>query len=124
MTAVIGVGAALGYAVLGLPVPGLDTGGSKQSLASSAAVFGVGAGTSPGLAPGYVFPVMGPHDFGEAGAGFGASRYGHVHEGQDIFAKVGTPEVAVHDAVVVDRGRDGRRYSGGRGNYVVIYSPD
>jgi murein DD-endopeptidase MepM/ murein hydrolase activator NlpD len=46
-----------------------------------------------------------------------------MHEGQDIFGKVGTPLVAVHDGVVVDGGRDGGRYSGGRGNYVAIYSP-
>jgi murein DD-endopeptidase MepM/ murein hydrolase activator NlpD len=123
VTMVLGVSAALGSAV-GLPVPGLDAGSGRQSLASSAAIFGVGSGTAPGLSPGYVFPLIGNPDFGEADARFGASRYGHVHEGQDIFGKVGTPEVAVHDGVVVDRGVDGGRYSGGRGNYVAIYSPD
>ena len=121
VTMVLGVSAALGSA-LGLPVPGLDP-GSGRSLASSAAIFGVGSGTTPGLSAGYVFPLIGSPDYGEADARFGASRYGHVHEGQDIFAKVGTPEVAVRDGVVVDRGRDGGRYSGGRGNYVTIYSP-
>jgi murein DD-endopeptidase MepM/ murein hydrolase activator NlpD len=122
VTVVLGVSAALG-SVLGLPVPGLDAGSGRQSLASSAAIFGVGPGTTPGLVAGYVFPLIGPHEYGEADARFGASRYGHVHEGQDIFGKVGTPEVAVRDGVVVDRGRDGGRYSGGRGNYVTIYSP-
>lgn len=121
MTVVLGLSAGLG-SVLGLPVPGLDGGAGRQSLASSAA-FGIGAGTAPGLAPGYVFPMIGAPDFGDAQARFGASRYGHVHEGQDIFGKVGTPEVAVHDGVVVDRGKEGARYSGGRGNYVVIYDP-
>jgi murein DD-endopeptidase MepM/ murein hydrolase activator NlpD len=119
VTVVLGLSAGLG-SVLGLPVPGLDAG--RQSLASSAA-FGIDPGTAPGLAPGYVFPMIGAHDFGDSQARFGASRYGHVHEGQDIFGKVGTPEVAVHDGVVVDRGKDGARYSGGRGNYVAIYSP-
>jgi murein DD-endopeptidase MepM/ murein hydrolase activator NlpD len=122
VTVVLGLSAGLG-SVLGLPVPGPDSGSGSQSLANSASIFGIDAGTPPGLAPGYVFPLIGPHDFGESIARFGASRYGHVHEGQDIFGKVGTPEVAVHDGVVVDRGKDGARYSGGRGNYVAIYDP-
>jgi murein DD-endopeptidase MepM/ murein hydrolase activator NlpD len=122
VTVVLGLSAGLGW-VLGLPVPGLDAGSGRQSLASSASLFGIDAGTPPGLAPGYVFPMIGAHDFGDAQARFGASRYAHVHEGQDIFGKVGTPEVAVHDGVVVDRGKDGGRNSGGRGNYVAIYDP-
>jgi murein DD-endopeptidase MepM/ murein hydrolase activator NlpD len=122
VTLVLGISAGLG-SVLGLPVPGLDSGASQQSLASSAAIFGIDAGTPPGLAPGYVFPLIGAHDFGEADARFGASRYGHVHEGQDIFGKVGTPEVAVHDAIVVDRGKNSDPDSGGRGNFLAIYSP-
>ncbi|HEY6772119.1 MAG TPA: M23 family metallopeptidase [Solirubrobacterales bacterium] len=122
VTLVLGLSAGLG-SVLGLPVPGLDAGTGRQSLASSATIFGIDAGTPPGLAPGYVFPLIGAHDFGDSQARFGASRYGHVHEGQDIFGKTGTPEVAVHDGVVVDRGKDGGRWSGGRGNYVAIYDP-
>jgi murein DD-endopeptidase MepM/ murein hydrolase activator NlpD len=121
VTVVLGLSAIVG-AVVGLPVPGLDAGSGRQSLASVSAI-GLDPGTPPGLVDGYVFPVLGPHEFGDAQARFGASRYGHVHEGQDIFAKTGTPEVAVHDAVVVDRGTDGGRYSGGRGNYVVIHDP-
>jgi murein DD-endopeptidase MepM/ murein hydrolase activator NlpD len=120
VTAILGVSAALGT-LIGLPAPGLDAG--RQSLAGTASLFRLDPGTAPGLASGYVSPVLGPHEFGEADARFGASRYGHVHEGQDIFAKSGTPEVAVHDGVVVDRGVDGGRYSGGRGNYLVIYEP-
>jgi murein DD-endopeptidase MepM/ murein hydrolase activator NlpD len=122
VTVVLGLSAALG-SMLKLPVPGLDQGAGGQSLASSAALFGIDAGTPPGLAPGYVFPLIGPQDFGEAQARFGASRYGHIHEGQDIFGKVGTPEVAVHDGVVVDRGKNSDPDDGGRGNYVAIYSP-
>jgi len=122
VTVVLGLSAGLG-SVLGLPVPGLDAGAGRQSLVSSAALFGIDSGTPPGLAPGYVFPLIGARDFGDAQARFGASRYGHVHEGQDIFGTVGTEEVAVHDGTVVDRGEDGGRYSGGRGNYVVIYDP-
>lgn len=121
VTVVMAISTVIGSA-LGLPLPGLDTGSGHQSLASSASLFGVDAGTPTGLAPGYVFPLQGNYDFGDQEARFGASRYGHVHEGQDIFGRVGTPEVAVHDGVVVDRGKENGRYSGGRGNYLAIYS--
>jgi murein DD-endopeptidase MepM/ murein hydrolase activator NlpD len=123
VTLVLGLSAGLG-SLLGLPVPGPDAGSGRQSLLSSAAVFGVDPGTPPGLAPGYVFPLIGPHDFGDAIAGFGAPRTGHIHEGQDIFGKTGTPEVAVHDGIVVDRGKSTDPDSGGRGNFITIYSPD
>jgi murein DD-endopeptidase MepM/ murein hydrolase activator NlpD len=122
VTVVLGIGAAVG-SLIGLPVPGLEAGSGRASLANSASFLGIDAGTPPGLSSGYVLPLIGPHDFGDPQARFGASRYGHVHEGQDIFGNVGTPEVAVHDGVVVDRGKDGGRNSGGRGNYLVIYSP-
>jgi murein DD-endopeptidase MepM/ murein hydrolase activator NlpD len=122
VTLVLGLSAGLG-SVLGLPVPGLDAGTGRQSLASSASIFGIDSGTPPGLAPGYVFPLIGAHDFGDAQARFGASRYGHVHEGQDIFGKTGTPEVAVHGGTVVDRGKNTDPDSGGRGNFLTIYSP-
>jgi murein DD-endopeptidase MepM/ murein hydrolase activator NlpD len=59
------------------------------------------------------FPVRGRHSYGD---GFGAARSGHSHQGQDVFAKCGTPIVAA---------RGGRvQYSayqaGGAGYYVVI----
>jgi murein DD-endopeptidase MepM/ murein hydrolase activator NlpD len=122
VTVVLGLSAALGSAI-GLPVPGLDAGAGHGSLLNSAALFGVDQGTPQGLSAGYVFPLEGPHDFGDKLAGFGSPRYGHVHEGQDIFGKTGTPEVAVHDGVVVDRGKSSDPDSGGRGNYLAIYSP-
>jgi murein DD-endopeptidase MepM/ murein hydrolase activator NlpD len=122
VTFVLALGAGLGSA-LGLPVPGLDAGAGDQSLISSASLFGVDQGTPQGLSAGYVFPLEGPHDFGDAEARFGDSRYGHIHEGQDIFGKTGTPEVAVHDGVVVDRGKNSDPDSGGRGNFLAIYSP-
>jgi murein DD-endopeptidase MepM/ murein hydrolase activator NlpD len=62
--------------------------------------------------------VIGAVDYGEADARFGASRSGHVHEGQDVFAPSGTPLVAVADGEVVEVGSDG-----GRGNYASIYDP-
>ena len=118
----LALGAGLG-SMLGLPVPGLDQTTGNGTLLNSASLFGIDPGTPTGLVRGYVFPVLGPHDFGDKIARFGAPRYGHVHEGQDIFAKTGTPEVAVHDGIVVDRGKNSDPDDGGRGNYVVIYSP-
>jgi murein DD-endopeptidase MepM/ murein hydrolase activator NlpD len=123
VTLALGVSAALGTAI-GLPMPGLDQGSGRQSLAASASLFPLDPGTPPGLRAGYVFPVVGAHDFGEAAARFGAERYGHAHEGQDVFARPGTPLLAVRDGVVLD-GAGGRSfYAYGGGNSVVIYSAD
>jgi murein DD-endopeptidase MepM/ murein hydrolase activator NlpD len=122
VTLVAALGAALG-SLIGLPVPWLEPEGGTASLANSASLFGIDPGTPTGLVRGYVFPLLGPHDFGDKIARFGAPRYGHIHEGQDIFGKTGTPEVAVHDGTVVDRGKNSDPDDGGRGNYVVIYSP-
>jgi murein DD-endopeptidase MepM/ murein hydrolase activator NlpD len=69
--------------------------------------------------PDAVFPVLGQVDWGEADARFGASRSGHMHEGQDMFAPAGTPVVAIRDGRVVETGDDG-----GRGNYIAIWSPE
>jgi murein DD-endopeptidase MepM/ murein hydrolase activator NlpD len=122
VTVALALGGALG-SFLGLPVPGLDQTTGNQSLVNSASLFGIDPGTPAGLVRGYVFPLLGPHDFGDKIARFGAPRYGHIHEGQDIFGKTGTPEVAVHDGIVVDRGKNSDPNDGGRGNYVVLYSP-
>ncbi len=63
------------------------------------------------------FPVVGDFNWGQSGAQFGAGRSGRTHEGQDVFARTGTPLVAVREGEVVETGNDG-----GRGNYVAIYS--
>ena len=68
------------------------------------------------LDAGPFLPVVGKPDYGTAENAFGAARSGHTHEGQDIFAPAGTPEVAPVDAVVVATGSDG-----GQGNYVYLY---
>ncbi|HET8592637.1 MAG TPA: M23 family metallopeptidase [Solirubrobacterales bacterium] len=125
VTIALAIAAALG-SVLGLPVPALNQATGDSVLASSATLFGVGPGTPPGLEEGYVFPVGGtnPVDYGEKAARFGASRDGHSHEGHDLFAKPGTPLLAVRDGVVVD-GAGGRNlYAFGGGHAVVIYSPE
>jgi murein DD-endopeptidase MepM/ murein hydrolase activator NlpD len=69
--------------------------------------------------PDAVFPVRAQVDWGDAADRFGASRSGHMHEGQDMFAPAGTPLVAIRDGRVVETGDDG-----GRGNYIAIWSPE
>jgi len=70
---------------------------------------------------GHMFPVAGPHTYGEA---FGAPRKGYSHQGQDILATEGTPVVApVAGAIsftdyqakaagyyIVEKGSDGYDY--------------
>ena len=84
------------------------------------------AATAPAPAPGSmpgagIFPVRGPHNFGGAGARFGAGRSGHTHQGQDVIAACGTPLVAVAAGKV-----RAARFQSAAGNYVVIdgASPD
>lgn len=64
---------------------------------------------------GYVFPIRGPHTFGMGAGRFGAARRGHVHQGQDTFAKCGTPLVAARGGKVLYAG-----YHSLAGYYVVI----
>ena len=98
--------------------------GAQSAFAQSG---GVGAPTDPtttttttdpttttGPAPtgAMIFPVAGPHTIGQ---GFGAARVGHTHQGQDIMAACGTPEVAVTRAKVKFVS-----FQSAAGNYVVI----
>jgi murein DD-endopeptidase MepM/ murein hydrolase activator NlpD len=64
---------------------------------------------------GYAFPVLGAHDFGEAGARFGAGRSGHTHQGHDVMADCGVPLIAARGGRVQYSG-----YQSAAGNYVVI----
>jgi murein DD-endopeptidase MepM/ murein hydrolase activator NlpD len=64
---------------------------------------------------GHVFPIRGRHDFGSGGAGFGAGRSGHSHQGQDVFAACGTPLVAARGGKVKFAG-----FHAAAGYYVVI----
>jgi murein DD-endopeptidase MepM/ murein hydrolase activator NlpD len=68
--------------------------------------------TTPAPTGAMVFPVAGPHTLGD---GFGAARSGHTHQGQDIMAACGTPEVAVSRAKVKFVS-----FQKLAGNYVVI----
>jgi murein DD-endopeptidase MepM/ murein hydrolase activator NlpD len=58
------------------------------------------------------FPIRGKHTYGD---GVGAARKGHSHQGQDVFAKCGTPLVAARGGKVQYAG-----YHGSAGNYIVI----
>ena len=64
-------------------------------------------------------PVAGEVDYGTSENAFGASRYGHVHSGQDMLAPAGTPLIAAADGVIADAGSDG-----GQGNYVHLFDPE
>ncbi len=68
--------------------------------------------TTPAAPGSMIFPVAGPHTFGQ---GVGAPRAGHTHQGQDIMAACGTPLVSVSRAKV-----KWVSYQGAAGNYVVI----
>ena len=68
----------------------------------------------------HIFPISGPHNYGGSQSVFGAPRSGHRHQGHDVFAKSGTPLVAVFHGKVAWK----RYQSGGAGNYVVIHGDD
>jgi len=70
--------------------------------------------------PAGLFPVQGAYDLGGAGSRFGASRGGHVHQGQDIAAAEGTPVVSPVAGVVHWRAYQ----ASGAGHYVVVRGDD
>ena len=80
------------------------------------------AGPSPASQPATVeagpgvFPISGAYDFGTATNRFGGGR---GHQGQDVFAKCGTPLVAALGGTVTLR-----RFHERAGNYVVIKAAD
>lgn len=63
-----------------------------------------------------VFPVKGPYDFGGKDSRFGASRTGHIHQGQDVAAAEGTPLVAPKSGTIHWRAYQ----AGGAGYYLVL----
>jgi murein DD-endopeptidase MepM/ murein hydrolase activator NlpD len=67
---------------------------------------------APALGEG-VFPIAGRHTYGD---GIGAGR---GHQGQDVFAKCGTPLVAIYDAKVQHKA-----VHSAAGNYVVLQTTD
>jgi murein DD-endopeptidase MepM/ murein hydrolase activator NlpD len=122
LAAVSAVAGLFGTAI-GLPVPVLGEPGGPIA-ASLTGSSPLDAGTPAGLTKGPYFPVVTDNpDYGESDARFGAGRSGHVHRGQDVFAKPGTPLVAVRDGIVIDGGGGKSFYAYGGGNSIVIYSP-
>ena len=124
----VAAAAAIGLGVVaGLPSPTTQAASFEQGASRSAAVPLAGgvlsAGTPLSLAAGPFHPVAGPYYYGETAARFGSDRGGRRHEGQDIFARKGTPLVATVSGVVVSKADDGDRFSSGRGNYLAIYDP-
>ena len=63
----------------------------------------------------HIFPVRGRHDFGGAGAHFGAGRAGHSHQGQDVMSPCGTRMVAARGGRVKFK-----QYHAAAGHYIVI----
>ena len=64
---------------------------------------------------GHIFPIRGAHNYGQAGARFGAGRSGRSHQGQDVFARCGTKMVAARAGRV-----QFNQYHSAAGYYVVI----
>ncbi len=64
---------------------------------------------------GHIFPIRGKHDYGSSGSRFGSGRSGRSHQGQDVFARCGTPLVAARGGVVKFN-----QYHSAAGNYIVI----
>lgn len=126
LAAVVAAATGLG-SLLGLPIPLSSSDPSPErsqaSLTGAAALASLDGGTPVELTEGPYHPVVGEFGYGEAPAKFHADRGGRKHEGQDVFAEIGTPLVAVRDGIVLD-GRSGKNfYAGGGGHTAVIYSP-
>ncbi len=69
-------------------------------------------------ADGAVFPVEGPHNFGNSENRFGAPRSGHTHQGQDILTAEGTPDLAPLGGSIESTSFQ----AGGAGYYVVEHT--
>ena len=65
----------------------------------------------------HAFPVPGTHNFGGSGSRFGAPRAGHIHQGQDVAAACGEPEIVAETGQV----RTNAYQATGAGYYVVIH---
>jgi murein DD-endopeptidase MepM/ murein hydrolase activator NlpD len=64
----------------------------------------------------HIFPIRGAHTYGTGAAAFGGGR---GHQGQDTFAKCGTPLVAARGGVVKFK-----QYHSRAGHYIVIDGED
>ena len=100
---------ALAMAVLGSQVAFAQSGGVGAPGTTTTTTAPT---TTPAPTGAMVFPVAGPHAFGQ---GVGAPRSGHTHQGQDIMAACGTPLVSVTRTKV-----KWVSFQSAAGNYVVL----
>jgi murein DD-endopeptidase MepM/ murein hydrolase activator NlpD len=84
------------------------------AASAQAAPPGAPAKAAPGsfLFQRHIFPIRGRHTFGDGAAAFGGGR---GHQGQDVFAKCGTPLVAARGGKVKFK-----QYHSAAGHYIVI----
>src|SRR5829696_1085189 len=92
---------------------------AQSASGATASSSQVAAPTSPAApAPGsflfqrHIFPIRGAHTVGTGAGAFGGGR---GHQGQDVFAKCGTPLVAARGGVV-----EFKQYHSRAGHYIVI----
>ena len=71
-------------------------------------------------AEGAVFPVLGPHSFGNAENRFGAPRAGYTHQGQDVLASEGLIVAAPLAGTIITTAYQ----AGGAGWYAAEHSVD
>jgi murein DD-endopeptidase MepM/ murein hydrolase activator NlpD len=92
----------------------------RKGRARASSTSAIEVQQAPVVAATGVFPVQGPYSFGGLEMRFGAVREGHVHQGQDIAAALGTPVVAPRAGVIVWRGYQ----AAGAGHYLVLRADD
>jgi hypothetical protein len=91
---------------------------TSQSGVTASSAQAPAPGVKPETVPGsflfqrHIFPIRGPHTFGTGAAAFGGGR---GHQGQDVFAKCGTPLVAARGGRVKFK-----QYHSAAGHYIVI----
>ena len=117
------VAAALALPATAIAAPSTDDSGSRDRAESPTGVaaliagYGVGLSAEPEDAAGPFNPVEAKVDYGTAINTFGGGGM-RAHEGQDMFAPEGTPEISPEATEVLETGTDG-----GRGNWAALYEP-
>jgi murein DD-endopeptidase MepM/ murein hydrolase activator NlpD len=95
-----------------------DRSDSPAGVAALIAGYGVGLSTDPAQEEaGPYNPVAAKVDYGTAINTFGGGGM-RTHEGQDMFAPEGTPEISPEPTEVLETGTDGER-----GNWAALYEP-
>jgi len=94
-----------------------DRGDSAAGVAALIAGYGVGVTTEEDTTEGPFNPVEAKVDYGTAINTFGGGGM-RTHEGQDMFAPEGTPEISPEATEVLETGTDGER-----GNWAALYEP-